>query len=115
MRWFWALTLTSAVVAGGCGGTDEMGMGGGPDGPHGLPDGFIQQNCVTNSDCDDGNPCTVDTCPAASHVCDHAPVDCAVLKDGCNEGVCDATTGDCVAQPVADNTVCMAAQSMPGS
>src|SRR6478735_7327861 len=114
MRWFWALTLTSLVLA-ACGGTDETGTGGGPDGPRAIPDGFVQQNCVTNNDCDDGNPCTLDACPVASRVCEHTPKDCTALKDDCNDGVCDATSGDCAARPLADDTVCSAAQSMPGT
>jgi hypothetical protein len=38
--------------------------------------------------------------------CMGAPLDCSTLTDMCNVGVCDATTGACVAMPMADGTGC---------
>ncbi|MEZ4459166.1 MAG: hypothetical protein R3E66_05475 [bacterium] len=35
-----------------------------------------------------------------------ANVDCSALDDACHQGVCNATTGQCDAQPVADGTTC---------
>ncbi|MCC6526285.1 MAG: hypothetical protein IT373_26800, partial [Polyangiaceae bacterium] len=33
--------------------------------------------CISNTDCDDGNPCTADVCPTPGGQCQHAPVfDC---------------------------------------
>jgi photosystem II stability/assembly factor-like uncharacterized protein len=83
--------------------------------------------CTTNADCDDGNPCTVDTCNAATGMCTstQAP-DGQACEDGnpctvgstcvngacgvavnCNDGnpcttdSCNAATGGCVNSPVA--------------
>ncbi len=56
--------------------------------------------CRTAADCEDGIPCTVDTC-AAGNVCEHQPLDalCAdgetcVVGRGCVVGAC-TTTADC--------------------
>jgi hypothetical protein len=52
-------------------------------------------------DCDDGNPCTLDTCGAAGE-CGHAPTSTAVCSDGnaCTVGdVC--TAGECVGTALA--------------
>src|SRR3954464_8652297 len=112
MRWVWALAFLGLV---GCGGTDEMmPVGGGPETPRELPDGFIQESCLTNGDCDDGNPCTDDACPAAWRSSTHAAKDCTSFTDQCNAGTCDEPTGDCLAAPVADGSACMAANSDPG-
>src|SRR5207344_1129144 len=47
--------------------------------------------------CDDGDPCTVDTCNAG--VCQHTPVTCGG-GDACHEaGTCDHATGACVVAP----------------
>jgi len=54
--------------------------------------------CQTNSQCNDANPCTVDTCTAAG-TCDYSqPVSC---NDGnpCTNDVCIAEQGGCVGVP----------------
>ena len=63
--------------------------------------------CVhTPNTCDDGNPCTVDSCDPLVG-CLHAPVDC---NDGqaCTEDSCNPATGACVHAPLNcnDNNAC---------
>ena len=68
--------------------------------------------CASAADCDDGNPCTDDTCVAGScqHVDNSAPCDdgdACTVGDQCTLGVCGAgaATG-CTAQPrVIDRSV----------
>src|SRR5262249_12925000 len=63
--------------------------------------------CKRDSDCSDGNPCTVDRCTRPGKVCRHIPVsDGAACTDGnvCTQGdTCHA--GECVPGPA---TVCTA-------
>jgi hypothetical protein len=83
--------LTVALVALGCSATqaDDTDVG-----------GDASERCRNASDCEDGVPCTVDTC-AAGNVCEHQPLDalCAdgescVVGRGCVVGAC-TTTADC--------------------
>ncbi len=54
--------------------------------------------------CDDGDPCTVDTCGANG--CSHTPVTCGG-GDACHEaGTCDPATGQCVNLPKPNGTAC---------
>jgi len=51
--------------------------------------------CMTDANCNDGIPCTVDSCDSVSHTCKHATDD-SVCSDGvfCNgTEVCDSTVG----------------------
>lgn len=61
-------------------------------------------DCVAGDACDDGVPCTVDSCDTESGTCVHA-VDDAACDDGvpCTDDSCDAATG-CVFAP--DATAC---------
>ncbi len=52
--------------------------------------------------CDDGNPCTVDSCGAAG--CQHTPLTCP--ETACEQGVCDVSRGGCTLQPKVDGTRC---------
>jgi hypothetical protein len=55
--------------------------------------------------CDDGDLCTFnDTC--TNGTCAGTPVDCSGLDDTCNVGVCEPTTGTCVAQPINEGGAC---------
>jgi hypothetical protein len=47
-----------------------------------------------------GNTCSAGLCGGGS------PKDCSSLSVGCNNGVCDTTTGQCVAQPVMPGQTC---------
>jgi hypothetical protein len=58
----------------------------------------------------DGTPCGGDHCVAdgacVSGRCQGRPLDCAELDGQCRVGACDAETGACTAEPVADGTPC---------
>lgn len=54
--------------------------------------------CAGDDACEDGNPCTIDTCNAGR--CANEGVDCA-SNDACMAGFCDPITGDCDATPVS--------------
>ncbi len=86
--------------------------------------------CQTNVHCDDGNPCTDDTCVSgtcqrvnntilcddndlctindvcALGTCAGTAVDCSGLNDACNVGVCNAGTGACQPQPINNGGAC---------
>jgi hypothetical protein len=61
--------------------------------------------CTIDSNCDDGDPCTVDSCIGGT--CTNAPKNCAV-EDKCAVGYCEPSTGDCMTTPVTcnDGNVC---------
>ncbi len=45
-----------------------------------------QQCCNMDNDCDDGNPCTTDSCPGVSSICQFVPIpDCCLSDDACND------------------------------
>lgn len=55
--------------------------------------------------CDDADACTTtDVCTAGT--CGGADVDCSGMTNMCNVGVCDPTSGACMAMPMADGTAC---------
>ncbi|MBW1808752.1 MAG: VCBS repeat-containing protein [Deltaproteobacteria bacterium] len=88
--------------------------------------------CTLDSECDDGNACTTDTC--ALGYCGSVPVadgtacddeqycsendqcsagmcggtlrDCSLVADQCNDGTCDEVNNLCTPQPKADGTAC---------
>ncbi len=68
--------------------------------------------CHNDADCEDGNPCTVGHCemgrcpPPPTGVCVQTLVDCSALDDDCNHGICQPSTGDCVAQPINEGGSC---------
>jgi len=58
-----------------------------------VPSGEVPlQNCSEDSECNDNNPCTTDSC--SNSVCVHTPIDGCTL---CGNGVCEAgeDTGNC--------------------
>jgi len=59
--------------------------------------------CTSDADCDDGVPCTVDSCEVSSGLCANAP-DNAFCDDGvgCTNDACDPETG-CESTPVDAN------------
>ncbi len=59
-------------------------------------DGDESVDCA-DDDCADDPACAVDPC---------ADIDCADLDGPCLVGVCDPATGECVAEPSEDGTVC---------
>lgn len=81
-----------------------------------LPDGFIQSDCTSGADCDDADPCTVDTC-GLDRRCMHAPKTCELepgFDPACNEGVCEPSTGECKSGPAHESGPCMLNSNTPG-
>jgi hypothetical protein len=76
-----------------------------------LPDGFVMTGCSTVQDCDDNNPCTTDRCPP-DRVCTHTAVDCTMLDDECNTGMC--VEGDCEKMPAHEGMRCMEGSAAAG-
>lgn len=62
----------------------------------------------TNEQCDDGNPCTVNTHCTDRGRCVGDPKPCSDQSDACNVGTCDPVTGHCIKKPVTDGTGCNA-------
>src|SRR6185295_16708101 len=58
-------------------------------------------------ECDDGNPCTVDSCSTVDNTCTNTPKDCSAVKDDCNSASCDAASGDCVGVLCRENQSCV--------
>jgi streptogramin lyase len=63
--------------------------------------------CVQDSDCNDANSCTTDTCPTPGGACQHAPVpNCCLTSAGCNDGNacttdnCPFPGGQCTFSPI---------------
>jgi hypothetical protein len=64
-------------------------------------------DCAIDSQCDDGNLCTIDTCNPTFGTCSNTPVNCS---DGnpCTLDLCDPATGICDSEPMLcdDGSVC---------
>ncbi len=52
--------------------------------------------------CDDGNPCTTDTCDAATGACAHEQVDCTGQNTECINFICNEANGSCMPAEVPD-------------
>jgi hypothetical protein len=62
------------------------------------------QGCVDQSDlCSVNNTCSGGVCGGG------VPKNCSALSVGCNNGVCNTTTGVCEAQPIAPGSQCLEA------
>ncbi len=61
--------------------------------------------------CDDsGDPCMVQkTCDSAGACIGGVPKDCSAFTNGCNNGVCEAATGNCFSDPVPPGGTCLEA------
>ena len=61
---------------------------------------------IDGSACNDGNLCTInDSCQAGS--CSAGlQLDCSGQSDSCNDGVCDPSSGACIAQPAREGSSC---------
>ncbi|MCA9647323.1 MAG: hypothetical protein KC492_41825, partial [Myxococcales bacterium] len=49
--------------------------------------------CKTNTDCNDQNACTTDTCNPTTHTCTNATITCANDGDACSSDACDVVAG----------------------
>jgi hypothetical protein len=75
MRGF-ILAALIAVIAYGCGRTGPIDeIDGRADGIDGVAVDEVEEAEVGCGDCDDGDPCTVDTCDARTGLCEHALID----------------------------------------
>ncbi len=86
----------------------------------GVPTCDAAGECVqTPIDCDDGDPCTVDSCDPASGACSHEALDCSDQNTECSVFSCDAQSGACVAIPnhlaCDDGNSCTSDQCVDGS
>lgn len=96
--------------------------------------------CEQDGDCEDGNPCTLNTCDQEHHcavapvedglacddgmyctqpdactggVCGGPPRDCSDVGDDCNQGVCNEAGRRCETQPVSAGASCDDGSSGP--
>jgi len=67
---------------------------------------YVRPKCTIDADCNDDLYCNgAETC--LNGVCQAGtPVDCSVLSDQCNNGVCDEALDKCVAQTKPNGTSC---------
>ncbi len=68
--------------------------------------GSCAKTCATSADCDDGNPCSTDSCVGSeTKKCSHSAKGCS---DGnpCTADTCSLSSGACQHQNLADGTVC---------
>ncbi|KAN0038891.1 hypothetical protein ACTA71_001083 [Dictyostelium dimigraforme] len=66
--------------------------------------------CDPKTNCDDGNACTIDTCPPSNTVfqaglkltdyCQHQPIVCPFIDMCTNNTQCDPSSGKCIAFPI---------------
>lgn len=64
--------------------------------------------CTRDEDCSDGNACNgIETCNLTTRSCaGGTPKDCSGSDDACNLGVCDPSSGACLARPRPNGTTC---------
>jgi len=65
-------------------------------------------DCFQAADCNDGNPCTTDTCqnPSTGGTCEHTTVTCAPTTDPCRANVCNPANGQCELVNQPNGTAC---------
>jgi hypothetical protein len=83
---------------------------GGPDagpGGRGLPSDYLNDQCASAGDCDDGNPCTIDSCSGQTRTCEHVEKRCPSDEE-CRGGVCNTDTGECELKPRKEGEACLA-------
>lgn len=124
-------TQAGTVIHVGVTGLADTGFGGNHEEQFDYDVWVYATECATDSDCDDGVACTVDSCDAQNGTCSHAPSDVAcdngVFCDGaeicvaalgclarvpptcdddisCTVDLCDTESDGCIHDP--DNTVC---------
>jgi hypothetical protein len=67
---------------------------------------LIPKPASVGTECDDGNPCTLNDVCQDDGSCTGSPKDCTHLDDECITGVCDPASGECFPQPVSNGTTC---------
>ncbi len=68
----------------------------------------VSAGCFRNSECDDNNLCTLDSCTNVSTggVCVHSMKQCEPSNDPCQANVCQADTGECAVVNSANGAPC---------
>src|SRR5579884_596359 len=62
--------------------------------------------CTSDGQCDDKNPCTIDSCDLGNNTCVHTAVT-RTASDQCHDvGTCDPSTGQCSNPAKVDGTTC---------
>ena len=113
MQWLTVIVAAGIFAVGGCATTNNNNEEDLAARERELPDGFLVTGCNVVADCDDNNPCTIDTC-AFDHSCQHQMIDCSAQSDQCNEGTCDVGTGECLPMPSNEGAGCMTMNNQPG-
>lgn len=80
-------------------------------GDGGIDAGPAPEPCTVTGDCDDGDPCTIDTCRRFMMLCLHRPTTC--LGTPCRPGVCNRSTGVCETVNSPDGTSCLPTEAGP--
>ena len=70
-----------------------------------IDDAHLSTGCTINGDCDDDNPCTIDSC-TPKHECVYRDKDCGDNITQCNVGTCDRATGACGSEPGNEGMAC---------
>jgi len=100
MRLLLVLSLLAAACTPPRGDPDPEDLG-----DRGLDDAHVSTACTAKSDCDDLDPCTDDTCQQ-DHTCKHTALDCSMLDDECNAGMCDSKSKQCEKVPANESGAC---------
>jgi hypothetical protein len=93
----WASTVTVPVVAGNC---YKVRVGGWSDADEGIGMLNITCACSSDPDCDDGDPCTADTCIEGA--CDNSPADCNDNGIPDCDDIANETSADCNGNSIPD-------------
>src|SRR5215471_5759767 len=95
------LLLTLGLIGfGGCGDSSNNG-----DGGHPIGDGHIETGCSIDSDCDNGNKCSIPHCNIVTKKCENLDKQCSPMLQ-CNVSNCDPGSGQCVDSPGHDGDPC---------
>ncbi|MCH8880776.1 MAG: hypothetical protein IID34_12960 [Planctomycetes bacterium] len=93
----WASTVTVPVVAGNC---YKVRVGGWGDADEGTGVLNITCPCFIDADCDDGDPCTAETCVEGA--CDNSPADCNDNGTPDCDDIAEETSADCNGNSIPD-------------
>ncbi|NOZ00660.1 MAG: hypothetical protein GXP54_02065 [Deltaproteobacteria bacterium] len=69
---------------------------------------ILKTDCYEDSDCDDGNPCTQDSCQVSGDTgtCQHVTMECEPSADPCKAKQCNPASGVCEETSQPDGTTC---------
>lgn len=69
---------------------------------------IVNTECYQASDCDDGNPCTIDSCVVQGDegTCLHTEKQCQPINETCKVNKCNPATGQCEVKTQPNGTPC---------